>query len=430
MSSGESGGGDIGGSTAVADASPATIGTETAPASVESATAVAQEAQYTGEQGTLSSAASRAETAAIGSRGWQEMSLSQAPTEASPYIPDYTGPNQQSYDALQGTARVDALERQEQDAAGLARLSRLPERSPDQPPTSERVEAGLEADKPGPSGSAKPHSEVYTMFNPALGQVYIGLVKDAPGARTAQQSLILDYEQRIATYGMTPDTGWGLPALDLSTPDPNEATARAQMLLNYYRDQGMLAQVSTSGQPHPEQNFVQPNWQAQYRARGDKGWEPVTGPVHHYIAPPDFSRMGDTPATEADQRGKTYQTYTMYNERTGQVYAGQTSGLASHSPLQNVADRYMQHVKGPEAMTPERGWQPAVLDKTSADPTAITGRERMLQDYYEEQGMRSPEQKHKGAGDNRAARVIEIAQREFKEPSIPAGGVHRPWHWW
>lgn len=391
MSSGDSGdsGGDIGSSaSAASDSSTATIAIEAAPDSAGGVAASIPEAQRIGQQDALSSTASP-ETAAIG-MGWRDTSLSQPPTEAA-FIGDYAWQNQPNYDAL---------------------------------PAPERVEAALEADKPGLSGSSRPHSEVYTMFNPALGQVYVGLVKDAPGARTAQQSLILDYESRVA-HGMTPDTGWGLPVLDLSTLDQDEATGRAQMLLNYYRDQGMLAQMRTpAGGTSPEQNFVQPHWQRPEIARGAPGWEPVTAPVHEYIEPPEFSRLGERTVVR-DRQGYTYETYTMYNERTGEVYAGKTSGFAG--PLENVAARYKEHVAS--GKTPERGWQPAVLDRTSANERAIDGREVEVQYENQRLGIAPPADKyHRGASPSRAPELIDVAQQEFGP--VPAGGVHHPWNWW
>lgn len=432
MSSGESGdsGGDIGSSTAVADASPATIGTETAPASVESATTVAQEAQYTGEQGTLSSAAPRAETAAIGSRGWQDTPLSQAPTEASPYIPDYAGPNQQSYGALDGSARVDALERSEPDTAAFSRTSRLPEGSADQPPlASERVEAGLEADRPGVWGRSGEHSEVYTMFNPRLNQVYVGLVENDPAERTTQQSLIVDYESRVA-HGLTPDRGWGLPVHAFHSNDAHEAAVRAQVILNYYRDQDMVADLGRGGRSDPQHNFMSPRAQESYRAsdtaRGNQHlWEPLTEPVHRYEEPPDFSRLGETRAAQVAGYRHTYETYTMYNERTGEIYSGKTSGSAG--PIENVAERYTEHVAS--GKTPERGWQPAVLDQTSPDSRAIDAREVQLQYDYQRQGKAPPIDKyHRGASPRRAPEMIATAEQTFGP--VPAGGIHHPYEWW
>ena len=67
---------------------------------------------------------------------------------------------------------------------------------------------------------------------------------------------------------------------------------------------------------------------------------------------------------------KTYQTYTKTNSETGEVYGGRTSGTGD--PAENVAARDRNHHMN------EKGFGPAVLDKSSSNPDAIRGREQML----------------------------------------------------
>ncbi|MDX2053374.1 MAG: toxin TcdB middle/N-terminal domain-containing protein [Polyangiaceae bacterium] len=69
---------------------------------------------------------------------------------------------------------------------------------------------------------------------------------------------------------------------------------------------------------------------------------------------------------------KTYQTYTKTNPTTGEVYSGRTSGTGT--PEQNIARRDTNHHMN------EQGFGPAQLDKSSANKSAIRGREQQLID--------------------------------------------------
>ena len=71
---------------------------------------------------------------------------------------------------------------------------------------------------------------------------------------------------------------------------------------------------------------------------------------------------------------KSYQTYTKTNPKTGEVYSGRTSGTGN--PLENVKNRDRNHHMN------DKGFGPAVLDKSSSDYNAIRGREQMLIDAY------------------------------------------------
>jgi RHS repeat-associated protein len=73
---------------------------------------------------------------------------------------------------------------------------------------------------------------------------------------------------------------------------------------------------------------------------------------------------------EGECGAKTFQTYTKTKAETGQVYTGRTSGTGT--PAENVANRDAGH-----HMTKE-GFGPAKLDKSSADPAAIRGREQQM----------------------------------------------------
>jgi hypothetical protein len=69
---------------------------------------------------------------------------------------------------------------------------------------------------------------------------------------------------------------------------------------------------------------------------------------------------------------KTYQTYTKTNPETGEVYSGRTSGTGT--PAENIRARDVNHHMN------DKGFGPAVPDKTSSSKGAIRGREQVLID--------------------------------------------------
>lgn len=73
-------------------------------------------------------------------------------------------------------------------------------------------------------------------------------------------------------------------------------------------------------------------------------------------------------ADKANENGKTHQTYTKPNKKTGETYSGRTSGKGT--PKENVAKRDANHHKNAE------GFGPAKLDKSSKNKDAIRGREQ------------------------------------------------------
>jgi RHS repeat-associated protein len=76
---------------------------------------------------------------------------------------------------------------------------------------------------------------------------------------------------------------------------------------------------------------------------------------------------------EAAAKGeKTFQTYTKTNAKTGEVYCGRTSGCGT--ALENVANRDAVHHMN------DKGFGPAVLDKSSGSAAAIRGREQQMID--------------------------------------------------
>jgi hypothetical protein len=83
---------------------------------------------------------------------------------------------------------------------------------------------------------------------------------------------------------------------------------------------------------------------------------------------------GGTGRGAGGSTGKTHQTYTKKNPTTGQVYSGRTSGTGT--PAQNVARRDAGHHKN------QNGFGPAQLDKSTANPAAIRGREQQLIDAH------------------------------------------------
>jgi RHS repeat-associated protein len=72
---------------------------------------------------------------------------------------------------------------------------------------------------------------------------------------------------------------------------------------------------------------------------------------------------------------KTYQTYTKTNGTTGEVYSGKTSGTGT--PEANVRNR---DSKPDHKAKTEKGYGPAVLEKSSSNSDAIRGREQHLID--------------------------------------------------
>jgi len=83
----------------------------------------------------------------------------------------------------------------------------------------------------------------------------------------------------------------------------------------------------------------------------------------------DAARVAEK-AGEVAKEAKTFQTYTKTNEKTGEVYCGRTSGCGT--PLENIANRDTSHHMN------EKGFGPAVLDKSSTNAAAIRGREQQL----------------------------------------------------
>ncbi len=71
---------------------------------------------------------------------------------------------------------------------------------------------------------------------------------------------------------------------------------------------------------------------------------------------------------------KIYQTYTKTNPKTGDIYCGKTSGCGL--PKDNVIKRDSNHHMNKE------GYDPAVLDKSSKNSSAIRGREQELIDFH------------------------------------------------
>jgi len=69
---------------------------------------------------------------------------------------------------------------------------------------------------------------------------------------------------------------------------------------------------------------------------------------------------------------KTFQTYAKTNAKTSEVYCGRTSGCGT--ALENLANRDASHHMN------DKGFGPAVLDKSSGNAAAIRGREQQLID--------------------------------------------------
>ncbi|WP_419812973.1 RHS repeat-associated core domain-containing protein [Bacterioplanoides sp.] len=85
----------------------------------------------------------------------------------------------------------------------------------------------------------------------------------------------------------------------------------------------------------------------------------------------DIARTKSKPEVDdVTNNAKTYQTYTKTNPKTGEVYTGRTSGTGT--PEQNIARRDANHHMN------DKGFGPAVLDKSSANRHAVRGREQQL----------------------------------------------------
>ncbi|HEY7416791.1 MAG TPA: hypothetical protein VH593_16515 [Ktedonobacteraceae bacterium] len=112
-----------------------------------------------------------------------------------------------------------------------------------------------------------------------------------------------------------------------------------------------------------------------------------------------------------------WQTYTMVcvHPQTGaiSIYTGRTSG--SDSPEENVRKRYLAHLYGHQ-MTPQNGWQPAVLDQFSDNQRLTAARERQLFLFYEKAGLK--DERNKRTSDTQP----ELASNAFG--AIPAEGIH------
>ena len=85
----------------------------------------------------------------------------------------------------------------------------------------------------------------------------------------------------------------------------------------------------------------------------------------------DAVEKGDG-AAKAASAEKSYQTYTKTNPVGGEVYCGRTSGCGT--ALENIAARDAGHHMS------DKGFGPAVLDKSSSNSAAIRGREQQLID--------------------------------------------------
>ncbi|WP_143177394.1 polymorphic toxin-type HINT domain-containing protein [Cystobacter ferrugineus] len=105
---------------------------------------------------------------------------------------------------------------------------------------------------------------------------------------------------------------------------------------------------------------------------------------------------------------KTYQTYTKTNPVTGEVYVGRTSGRGD--PLQNVAARERNH-----HMT-EKGFGPAVLDKSSPKKAAIRGREQMMIDKHAKSGNSGNAINGISPNNPKRAGYLRAAKKEFGTP--------------
>jgi RHS repeat-associated protein len=84
--------------------------------------------------------------------------------------------------------------------------------------------------------------------------------------------------------------------------------------------------------------------------------------------------MSSAANANSEANEKTYQTYTKKNPETGEVYSGRTSGTGT--PEQNVARRDVGHHMN------EKGFGPAVLEKSSSNSAAIRGHEQQLIDAH------------------------------------------------
>ena len=125
---------------------------------------------------------------------------------------------------------------------------------------------------------------------------------------------------------------------------------------------------------------------------------------------------------DAMNEGRYYVTYTIFNKITGKVYSGMTHGYGSEPPQEAVRTRYKEHKRW--RMTPEKGWEPAVLDQCSTSKSAILGRERMLILFYRNKGLAASENQNLPLHPQSAPAFINRALKLFGP--LPEEGVHRP----
>ncbi|MDN3649149.1 RHS repeat-associated core domain-containing protein [Reinekea marina] len=98
-------------------------------------------------------------------------------------------------------------------------------------------------------------------------------------------------------------------------------------------------------------------------------------PTTRMTARQNLAKLGEGRGNEivrqsVTKNGKSYQTYTKTNPKTGEVYTGRTSGAGT--PEQNLARRDANHHIN------EKGFGPAVLDQSSTNRHAVRGREQQL----------------------------------------------------
>ncbi|PHR97586.1 MAG: hypothetical protein COA78_27385 [Blastopirellula sp.] len=89
---------------------------------------------------------------------------------------------------------------------------------------------------------------------------------------------------------------------------------------------------------------------------------------------PDDEPDGNKSSSQGPGNPKTYQSYTKTNKNTGEVYSGRTSGTGT--PAQNVKNRDRYHHMN------DKGFGPAVLDKSSLNSKAIRGREQIKIEHH------------------------------------------------
>lgn len=108
------------------------------------------------------------------------------------------------------------------------------------------------------------------------------------------------------------------------------------------------------------------------------------------------------------KKQKTYQTYRKINKKTGEIYIGRTSGVKE--PRINVRERDRSHHRNKD------GFDRAVLDRSSANKSAIRGREQQQIDHHRKEGNAADQINGINPKNPKRDHYLRAAKKEFDKP--------------